>query len=115
MKKEENINDSESIEIRLLFEAIFEKYGYDFRDYGKAHTKRRILHRLALSDLKSISELQHKVLYDDSYFRLFLQDLSISTTEMFRDPDFFIEVRNQIVNILKTYPYFKIWHPGCSI
>jgi chemotaxis protein methyltransferase CheR len=40
--------DPQLIEIALLFEGIYQRYGYDFRDYGKAHAKRRILHRLAL-------------------------------------------------------------------
>ncbi len=114
MTREENINSPENIEIRLLLEGIFQKYGYDFRDYGKAHAKRRILHRLALSGLKSISALLHEVLYDETFFLLFLQDLSINTTEMFRDPDFFKEVREKVVPNLKTYPFIKAWHAGCS-
>jgi chemotaxis protein methyltransferase CheR len=112
--KENHIVTSESIEIQLLLEAMFLKYGYDFRDYGKAHAKRRILHRLAISNLQSISELTHKVLYDEDFFLEFLQDLSINTTEMFRDPLFFKEIREQIIPILKTYPFTKIWHAGCS-
>lgn len=113
-QEEEKINSTENIEIRLLLEGVFLKYGYDFRDYGKAHAKRRILHRLGLSDLKTISDLQAKVLHDESFFQLLLHDLSINTTEMFRDPDFFKEIREQVVPILKTYPYFKAWHAGCS-
>ena len=107
-------NSPENIEIRLLLEAMFQRYGYDFRDYGKAHAKRRIMHRLALSNLENISALTYKVLYDESFFHEFLQDLSINTTEMFRDPGFFKEIREQVIPILKTYPFFKIWHAGCS-
>jgi chemotaxis protein methyltransferase CheR len=114
MSTEEPITGAEAIEIQLLLEAIFQQYGYDFRDYGKAHAKRRILHRMALSNLDSISALQHKVLYDEDFFRLFLQDLSINTTEMFRDPPFFKEVRQQVIPTLNTYPFLKIWHAGCS-
>ncbi|MEA1876146.1 MAG: protein-glutamate O-methyltransferase CheR [Bacteroidota bacterium] len=115
MKEEkEKINSTENIEIRLLLEGVFLKYGYDFRDYGKAHARRRIIQRLGLSDLKTISDLQSKVLHDKSFFQLLLHDLSINTTEMFRDPDFFKEIREQVVPILKTYPYFKAWHAGCS-
>ncbi len=114
MKEEEEIHSAESIEIQLLLEAVYLKWGYDFRDYGKAHAKRRILHRMAISDLDSISALQHKVLYDEDFFRIFLQDLSINTTEMFRDPQFFKEVRDQVVPTLNTYPFLKIWHAGCS-
>lgn len=115
MKEEEDqINSPESIEIRLLFEAIYQRYGYDFRDYGKAHAKRRILHRLALSNISNIADLMHKVLHEEAFFQVFLQDLSINTTEMFRDPDFFKEIREQVVPILHTYPFIKAWHAGCS-
>lgn len=73
-------NDNINIEIKLLLEAIFLKYGYDFRNYSKAHIKRRILHRLTISDLKSISEIQNKVLNDKNFFELVLRDLSINVT-----------------------------------
>jgi chemotaxis protein methyltransferase CheR len=102
------------IEINLLLEGIYQRYGYDFRDYGKAHAKRRVLHRLALSGIGSVSELQQKVLYDESFFHVLLQDLSINTTEMFRDPDFFQSIRDLVIPVLKTYPFLKIWHAGCS-
>ena len=39
------------IEIRLLIEAIYLTYSYDFRDYSGASVKRRILHAL---DRKSV-------------------------------------------------------------
>lgn len=106
--------DAQVIEINLLLEAIYQRYGYDFRDYGKAHAKRRILHRLALSGIGTISELQHRILYDEPFFHLVLQDLSINTTEMFRDPEFFLSLREQVIPLLKTYPFIKIWHAGCS-
>jgi len=106
--------DIEAIELDLLLEGIYQRYGYDFRDYGKAHARRRILHRLAMSGFQSISELQHQVLQDESLFHILLQDLSINTTEMFRDPEFFLELREQVIPGLKTYPFIKIWHAGCS-
>ena len=110
----ENINDNINIEIKLLLEAIFTKYGYDFSNYGKAHIRRRILHRLNTSGLSSISEIQHKALYDHDFFELILRDLSINVTEMFRDPSFYKFFREEVVHILKTYPFIKIWHAGCS-
>jgi len=107
---QENIN----IEIDLFLEAIYQKYGYDFRNYGKAHIKRRLLHRMQLSKMLSISEMQYKVLYEESFFHLILKDFSINVTEMFRDPLFYKNLREEIIPILKTYPFIKIWHAGCS-
>jgi chemotaxis protein methyltransferase CheR len=103
-----------NIEIQLLMEAIFLRYGYDFRNYSKAHIKRRVLHRLGLGNLSSVSQLQDLVLRDRAFFNEFLYDLSINVTEMFRDPDFYKSLRENIIPKLRTYAYFKIWHAGCS-
>ncbi len=102
------------IEISLLLEAIFQKYGYDFRQYSEAHIKRRITNRLVMSGLGTISELQNKVLHDKTFASQLLQDLSITVTEMFRDPDFYKMIREKVIPILKTYSFIKIWHAGCS-
>ncbi len=104
----------QDIETELLLDAIFKCYGYDFRNYNKAHIKRRIIHRQQQMGLKSISELQHGVLHDKDTMKLILKDLSINVTEMYRDPSFYLSMRNEVIPILKTYPYVKIWHAGCS-
>ncbi len=110
-----NVNpETERIELRLLLEAVHLKYGYDFRNYSKAHLKRRIEHRLSLSGLASISQLQHAVLHDEAMFAIFLRDLSINVSEMFRDPPFYKALRHEILPRLETYPSFRIWHAGCS-
>ncbi|MBU2548966.1 MAG: protein-glutamate O-methyltransferase CheR [Proteobacteria bacterium] len=106
--------ENEDIEIKLLAEAVHLKYGYDFRNYSRASLKRRVKHRMGLENIDRISDLLHGILYDPDLFdRLFL-DLSINVTEMFRDPDFFLAVRRNVVPVLKTYPFVKVWHAGCS-
>lgn len=103
-----------NIELQLLLEAVFLRYGYDFRNYSKAHLKRRVLYRLGISHLSTVSELQNKVLRDREFFNDFLDDLSINVTEMFRDPGFYKSLRENIVPKLRTYAYFKIWIAGCA-
>ncbi len=102
------------IEIHLLLEAIYQKYGYDFRQYSEAHIERRIRNRLALSGLGTISEMQANLLNNDTFAYDLLHDLSITVTEMFRDPGFYKAIRETVIPILKTYPFLKIWHAGCS-
>lgn len=109
-----NQAQTHDIEISLLLEAIFQKYGYDFRDYSEAHIRRRITNRLSLSGVKSISEMQHKVLHDSAFAARLLQDLSITVTEMFRDPPFYKMLRETVIPLLKTYSFLKIWHAGCA-
>ena len=106
--------EDQDIEIQVFLEAVFLKYGYDFRNYSRAHMKRRILQRLSLSGIHSVSEMQHNVLYDKNFFGSILSDFSINVTEMFRDPSFFEAVRKEVIPVLKTYPHIRIWHAGCS-
>ena len=109
-----NSTEIENIEVELLLEAIYQKYGYDFRQYSRASIKRRIMHRLSIAKYTSLSEMLGKVLYDVKFFETLLLDLSVNVTEMFRDPEFFKTLRNEVIPILKTYPYLKIWHAGCA-
>lgn len=104
----------EELEIRLLLEAIYSLYGYDFRQYSRASMRRRILHRLGLSGLNTITDMTSKVLRDRQFFVSLLNDMTVNVTEMFRDPQFYRRFREEVVPVLKTFPFIKIWHAGCS-
>ena len=108
------VEKNTDIEIRLLMEAIFLKYSYDFRDYSGASVKRRILHALREFECKTISALQERVLHEPTAFMRLLQYLTIPVSEMFRDPEHFLAIRRDVVPLLKTYPSLKIWIAGCS-
>ena len=102
------------IEIRLLIEAIYLKYSYDFRNYSGASIKRRILHALRQFECHTVSALQERVLHDPGMFMQLLQFLTIPVSEMFRDPSHFLALRNEVVPLLRTWPSIKIWIAGCS-
>lgn len=104
----------EDIEIRLLLEAIYQLYGYDFRSYSPASMRRRIMHRLTMSGFSTILEMTDRVLRDRQFFVTLLNDLTVNVTEMFRDPEFYKAFREEVVPVLKTFPFIKIWHAGCS-
>ncbi|TDD75457.1 CheR family methyltransferase [Flavobacterium caseinilyticum] len=106
--------ETSDLEISLLLEAIYRKYGYDFRQYSQAHIRRRIMSRMVMSGFEDISEMQSTVLNDESFAATLLQDLSITVTEMFRDQSFYKSLRENVIPILKTYPFIKIWHAGCA-
>ncbi len=105
---------NENIEIQMLLEAIHQKYGYNFKDYANAHTKRRLRHRLNISNMNNYAAMMHRVLYDEDFFNLLLLDLSINVTEMFRNPLVYKKIRRELIPLLKTYAFIKIWHAGCS-
>lgn len=69
---------------------------------------------MALSRFTELSEMQSQILEDKVFAAKFLQDLSITVTEMFRDPAFYKSLRENVIPILKTYPFIKIWHAGCA-
>jgi len=107
-------NFTSDIEISLLLEVIYNEYGYDFRQYSRAHIARRLSNRMVMSGVKTLTEMQLKVLNDRSFAAQLFRDLSITVTEMFRDPGFYKSLREKVIPILKTYPFIKIWHAGCS-
>lgn len=106
--------ENETIEIQLLLEAIYLKYGYDFRNYAKASLNRRLAQRLKLSGLDNYCQLTHRILYDERFIETLIHDLSINVTEMFRDPHFYKVLRHEIIPLLATWPSLKIWVAGCS-
>lgn len=105
---------SVDIELRLLLEAVYAKYSHDFRDYSGASLKRRVTHALRQLDCATISQLQSKVLHDAGVFQQLLEILTIPFTEMFRDPAYWLALRQQVVPLLRTYPSLKVWVAGCS-
>ena len=54
----------EQLEIELLLEAIYRRYGFDFREYAPASLRRRVWRRVHAEGLDSISGLQERVLHD---------------------------------------------------
>ncbi len=104
----------EDIEIRLLLEAIYQLYGYDFRAYSRASMRRRVMHRLTMSGFPSVMQMTERVLRDRQFFVTLLNDLTVNVTEMYRDPEFYRAFREEVIPVLKTFPFIKIWHAGCS-
>lgn len=109
-----NEQQIETIEIHLLLEAIYQRYGYDFRCYAKASIKRRVNNFLKKSGFTRISDLTMMLLRDESFFEELLRNFAVSVTEMFRDPGFYQAIRKEIILYLETYPFIKIWHAGCA-
>lgn len=101
-------------EMRRLMEAIYRRYSYDFRDYTGASQKRRVAQALTQFNCPSIPALQAGVERDPTLFLQLLQYLTIPVSEMFRDPAFFLTLRQQVLPVLQTYPSLKIWVAGCS-
>lgn len=107
-------DEIEDIEVDLFLEAVFRRYGYDFRDYSKASMKRRVLRLLSASGHASVAAMIPVLLRDETFFSLALSTFSVGVTEMFRDPEFFKVLREDVIPHLRTFPFIKIWHAGCA-
>lgn len=102
------------IEINLLVSAIQMRYGHDLSYYAKASLKRRVQQAVKRLEKNSISELIPLILHNsDNYYQL-LNELSITVTEMYRDPEVFARIRTKVIPLLEGLPYIKIWHAGCA-
>jgi chemotaxis protein methyltransferase CheR len=106
--------DPEAIELRLLLQSVFEKYGIDFREYAYSSLKRRVMRRVFEENTGTISRLREKVLSDPAAMDRLQTELTIHVTAMFRDPEFFLAFREQAIPALQTYPYLRLWIAGCS-
>lgn len=108
------LHNRENLEIELLLEAVYKCYGYDFRCYARASIRRRILQFMHFTGVESISAMIPMVIHDPSFFEKLVREFSITVTEMFRDPQMFLALRTEIIPVLKSHPYIKIWHAGCA-
>jgi chemotaxis protein methyltransferase CheR len=106
--------DNIDIELQLLIDAIYLKYHYDFRGYAAASLKRRLTHAPSRFGCQTLSQLQDKVLHEPATFPALLSLLTVPVSEMFRDPSYFLSLRERVVPLLRTYPSLKVWIAGCS-
>lgn len=105
---------TDDIELRLLLEAIFRKFHYDFRGYSMASIKRRMNQAREHFHCKTYSQLQDRVLHDTNVLPELLSYLTVQVSELFRDPAYFRAIRELVIPHLRTYPSLKVWVAGCS-
>lgn len=104
----------EAIELPLLLEAMFQRYGYDFRDYAMASLKRRVRRAMQAEELSTISSFQERILHDPECMARFLDVVSVDVSAMFRDPSFYQALRAKAVPALGRLPHSRLWVAGCA-
>lgn len=102
------------LELELLLQAIHQRYHFDFRQYSRASVRRRLLQAMTPMGVESLSQLQHRILREPDAFATLLGYLTVQVSELFRDPPFFLAMRQKVVPLLRTYPSLKMWIAGCS-
>lgn len=112
--KHEDVNIIRDEDLDLLLNEIFQSYGYDFTNYARASLKRRVNRLLIINKFSSFAELFYRVKKDSDYLRHLVEELTVNVTEMFRDPLFFKTIREEVLPVLATHPFIRIWHAGCA-
>lgn len=102
------------LEVKLLLEAMYQRYQHDFRDYAVTSVRRRMQQAMAHFGCAHLGELQHRLLHEPALFQQALQFFTVQLSEMFRDPSYFRALREDVMPVLQTYPSLKVWIAGCS-
>ena len=102
------------IEVDLLLEAIYRRYGYDFRDYQRETITRRLQQFLQDTGIPSVGEVIHRLLREPTVFYHLIGYFAVNVTALFRDPFVYAALRQHVVPMLRTWPHVKLWDAGCA-
>lgn len=104
----------ETIEVELFVEALFRRYGYDFRDYGRASLTRRVRNLASGFGASSVSDLTARMLHAPERLGDIIAGLSVPVSEFFRDPHVFLALKEKVFPLLASYPEINVWQAGCA-
>lgn len=104
----------EDRELELLINDIYDYHGFDFSGYSRASFRRRVDRLYDMDGFDSFGQFLLRIRTDEDYFRRMVEEITVNVTEMFRDPSFYNVLRNEIIPVLATKPFIRVWHAGCS-
>jgi chemotaxis protein methyltransferase CheR len=98
---------------QLFLFALKTSSKYDFSDYSEKSLKRRLLKVLTDNKL-NITALVNKIKNDQVFVEQIVKEITVNTTELFRDPQVWHALRYAVLPKLKSNSNINIWHAGCS-
>lgn len=100
-------------DILLFKEALKNVSSYDFSDYSEKSFGRRI--EKLLSDYQTdLFSLMKRITNDATFMEQIVKEITVNTTELFRDPSIWQILRQIIIKKYKDLDEIRIWHAGCS-
>jgi chemotaxis protein methyltransferase CheR len=100
------------VETRNIIRLINELYHYDFGDFALTSFKRRLENLISSHNLKFADKLSEKLREDKNFFDVFLHEIQVEPTEMFRDPSLWRLLRDEYLpQVAKSNTRFKVWFP----
>jgi chemotaxis protein methyltransferase CheR len=104
----------EELEVELLLEALFQRHGFDFREYERSCVKRRLREVMDARALATVSALQERVLHEPGVGPAVLRALSVAPGELFDDPEHARLLRIVLGTSLRGSPLPKVWLAECA-
>ncbi|MGN0020760.1 MAG: CheR family methyltransferase [Sphingobacterium hotanense] len=101
-------------DLEAFLERMLDRFGLDFTDYTRSSIERRIKRILVIWRSPNLGDLYAKLSRDPTLLTQFVQHLTVPFTTMFRDPQFFLALRQQVIPYLSTFPLIRVWVAGCS-
>lgn len=101
-------------DIVQLLTDVYEKYQIDFRDYALSSITRRVTNCMRGEGISTLEQYRQRLVTDADCMERLLRAFTVHVTTMFRDPEFYRAVREQVIPVLEERPFFRIWHAGCS-
>ena len=103
-----------SEELNPILEGILDRYGYDFRDYARPALEKRVEAFMKQEGIPDLGAFGDRIFSGPEFMQRFLLTMSSNAAAMFKEPDFYAAIRRDIVPVLRTYPFIRIWHAGCG-
>ena len=101
------------LEARNVISAIYDRYGFDFSSYTMSSFRLRIGRILNDHSLLYTDVLISRLLEDPEFLDVFIQEISVGSPDLFRDPDLWIELREKLIpEILQEHTEFDILVPS---
>jgi chemotaxis protein methyltransferase CheR len=100
-------------DITRFQETIRNHSGYDFTDYSSTSLRRRLTKILLEYDV-DMEGLRSRMESDGDFLEKTVRKLTVHTTELFRDPNTWKKIRDELLPSWKEKESIHIWHPGCS-
>ena len=88
--------------------------GYDFCDYSENSISRR-LQKISEESGLSFEQMLDKVVGDESFKNKVIDDITVNTTELFRDPVMWVGLYKTLYKQLPKSAVLTFWHVGCSV
>lgn len=103
----------EDKELNIFIEKVKSRSSYNFSEYSDKSLKRRLA-KILFDNSLDFQSFIDKLENNKSFLEKIVKDITVNTTELFRDPPIWNSLRYDILPLYKDNEEINIWHAGCS-